>query len=307
MLIKKIVPFALAFSALVLWLSTGIVQIESYQQGALYRLGNLESDSLSPGMHLTLPWPLDRVEIYDTETVNEITIGYLATDATDNLWTEAHGNNEYKLLLGGGNELVSINLRIEYKIGDLGRFLKCSSSPAKLLESTAYETVTNKTINTDLDTLLATDRAEFSKSFEKELTKRIAKYNTGIEIVGVVIESIHPPVEVANIYQQIISAGIEAEKIVLDAQAQAGVTVSQAQSEHDRNINIATSESHKQIADAQSAVAEFTASVENDKNYGDGYRYYKYLEAIKKAYSGAKLIIVGDGIDSSSLYLGSVS
>lgn len=306
-LIKTIAPVAVLFSAAILWLSTGIVQVEAYQEGALYRLGKLSDEPLRPGIHLTLPWPLDKVELYDTESVNEITIGYLSADATDNLWTESHGNNEYKLLLGGGNELVSMNLRIEYKIGDLEQYLKNSGSPESLLESAAYETVTSRTISTDLDTLLAADRAEFSISFREELEKRIEKYNTGLSIVSVVIESIHPPVEVAQIYQQIISAGIEAEKIILDAQAVAGVTLADAQTQYDKDVNTATANSEENIAAAKSSVSEFMASVEADNAYGDDYRYYKYLDALKKAYADATLIIVGEGVDASSLYLGNIT
>ncbi len=306
-LIKKIIPFAVIFSALALWLSTGIVQIEAYQHGAKYTLGKLKTSNMAPGIHLTLPWPFDEVKLYDTQNIKEITIGYVSEGTSDNLWTESHGNSEYKLLLGGGNELVSMNLRVEYKISDLGNYLKCSAKPESLLESAAYETITNRTINTNLDSLLATDRTEFSKSFEKELKNRIAKYNTGLEIVDVILESIHPPVEVAQIYQRIISAGIEAEKIVLDAQALAGVTLAEAKEQHDKDINDATAKSSKDIADANAAIAEFMASVEANKEYKDGYRYYKYLDALKKSYADSKLIIVGDGVNSANLYIGSVS
>lgn len=306
-LIKQIIPYTVMLSVLVLWLSTGIVYIESYQDGALYRLGKLQTQTLSPGLHITLPWPFDKTEIYDTENVNEITIGYLSTDATDNLWTESHGNNEYKLLLGGGNELVSINLRVEYRISDLQSYLRYSSSPVSLLESAAYETVTAATINTDLNTLLSIDRTQFSKSFAQNLKERISKYNTGLEIVSVVIESIHPPIEVAGIYQQIISAGIQSEKLILDAKATAGVTVAEAQTEHDKAINFATASNYKNVAAAKASVAEFMASVEADDSYGDGYRYYKYLEAIKKAYKDSKLIIVGQGIDSKNIYFGNIT
>lgn len=304
-LIKRIIPYSVMGVALALWLSTGIVQVETYQQGALYRLGKLK-DTLTPGVHITLPVPFDKVEMYDTETINEITVGYLSQEATDNLWTEAHGNNEYKLLLGGGNELVSINLRIEYKIDDLNSYLRCSSAPASLLESAAYETVTAVTINSDLDTMLAADRTAFSDSFAANLRERISKYNTGLDIVSVVIESIHPPVEIADSYQGIISAGIQAEQLLLEAEGKAGVKVAEAEAERDKNINQAMSEGHKNIADAQSSVAEFTASLAADNAYGDGYRYYKYLEALKKTYSNAKLVIVGKGIDSESIYFGNI-
>lgn len=306
-LIKKTIPYAVMLCAVILWLSTGIVQIGSNQKGALYRLGKLKEDSLEPGIHLTLPYPFDSVDVYDTESLKEITIGYASNDSTDNLWTKHHGANEYKLLLGGGNELVSINLRIEYKISDLSKYLKCSNSPESLLESAAYEAITAKTISSNLENLLTTDRVAFSKSFEKELVKYISPYDTGLEIVGVVLESIHPPVEVADIYQKIISAGIDADKIVIQAEAKAALEIEKAQTSYDKNVNDATAKSHKDIAEAEASVAEFMASLKADEAYGNDYKYFKYLDALKRAYSNAKIIIVGDGIDGSSLYFGSLS
>lgn len=306
-LIKKTVPYAIMLCAVILWLSTGIVQIESNQKGALYRLGKLKSDSLNPGIHLTLPYPFDSVDVYDTESLKEITIGYVSKNSSDNLWTKHHDGTEYKLLLGGGNELVSINLRIEYKISSLSDYLKCSNSPESILESAAYEAVTAKTIGSNLETLLTTDRVAFSKSFEKELVEHISPYNTGLEIVGVVLESIHPPVEVADIYQKIISAGIDADKIVIQAEAKANLELEKAQTSYDKNVNDATAKSHKDIADAEASVAEFMASLNAEQAYGEDYKYYKYLDALKRAYSNAKIVIVGEGIDSSSIYLGSLS
>ena len=306
-IIKKTVPYAVMATALVLWLSTGIVQIESNQKGALYRVGKLNDKALEPGIHLTLPWPIDKVEIYDTETVKEVTIGYSAQDVSSNLWTEAHGENEYKLLLGGGNELVSMNLRVHYKIGDVISYLQNSAAPVSLLESAAYEIVTARTIVSDLDSMLAADREAFSESFKSELAERVKEYDIGVEVVSVIVESIHPPVDIADIYQQIISAGIQAEKLRLDAEAKAGVTVTTAEKEYYSAVNGAEADSLKSIADAKASVSEFMASLEADKSYSDAYRYYKYLNAIKSAYKDAKLVIVGEDVDSSNIYLGKIN
>lgn len=306
--LKKLLPYALIFCLAALWLSTGLVQISSNQSGALYRLGKLKAETLEPGLHLTLPWPFDAVDVYDTKTLKELTIGYDSGDnASDNLWTKYHGENENKLLLGGGNELVSINLRIEYKISDLTRYLKCSNSPDELLRSAAYEAVTAKTIGTDLETLLTADRVAFSRSFEDELTKAIAPCDTGLEVVGVILESIHPPVEVAEIYQKIISAGIEADKLVLDAQAQAAISLEEARTSYDTDVNLAEAGRAGRVAEAKASVAEFMAGAEADGAYGKKYRYYKYLDALKKAYSNAQIVIVGDGVDSSNIYIGSLT
>jgi len=54
-------------------------------------------------------------------------------------------------------------------------------------------------------------------------------------------------------------------------------------------------------------IAEFLASVEADKAYPDDYRYYKYMQAISQAYSGAKIVIVGNGVNEENIYIGSIT
>lgn len=301
-LVKRLMPFAVIGGALLIWFCTGIVQVEPYQKAAVYRFGRLRSDMLEPGIHLTLPWPFDRTEVYNTEQVSKLTVGYVSSENTDNVWTSSHGSKEYRLLLGGGNELVSINLRIEYKIGDLRAYLKNSGSPEKILEAKAYELATDKIIVTDLNSLLAIDRSEFSETFKKELDEKINGYDTGLTVVSIVLESIHPPVEIASVYQELIGAQIDADKLILNAEAQAAVKIAEAEKQRDSEIIAAKTDSLTKKANANASVAEFMAGVAADSKYSDAYRYYKYMKAISEAYGGARLVIVGKGIDSSNIY-----
>ena len=302
-LIRTAVPYAVMGVALVLWLSTGIIYVGSQSQGALYRFGRLAPEPLEPGLHFTLPWPLDKTDIYDVTSGRKLTIGYQTADNKDNLWTQGH-TEEYQLLLGGGNELVSLNLIIEYRIEDLEKYLKCSSSPESLLESAAYERVTDHTINTDLASMLETNRAIFSAHFESELRERIKTYDTGLAVVSVIVENIHPPTEVADIYERMLAVNVEAAQALLDAEGEAGKTLAQARADKDTSINTATAEQYTAISNARSSVSEFMASAGADREYGENYRYYKYLEAIKKAYADANIVIVGEGVDSSNIYMG---
>jgi len=304
--VKRELPLAAVCIAVVLWLSTGVAVIQSHQQGAVYRFGKLTEAPMEPGIHLNLPWPFGRVELYDTQSVSKVSIGYVPNETEDNFWTEAHGMEEYLLLLGGGDEVVSINLEVAYRISDLYAYLRASAAPESLLQAAAYEIVTARTIATDLDTLLAADRAAFSESFRQELAQRVDAYGIGMEVVAVVVESIHPPVEVARIYQQIISAGIDAERMIREAQNDAYTLISNAKNQYAAEVGNAKVQKYQQLADAESAVAGFMASVSADQAYRDEYRYYKYLNALTGAYSKATLILVGEGVDSSQIYLGNI-
>lgn len=305
--IKQMVPYVIIISVVLLWLCSGIVQIEAHQAGAVYRLGKICDEPLEPGIHMTLPWPFDKVQVCDTENINSTTIGYISSDRTDNIWTAAHGTQEYRLLLGSGNELVCINIRLEYRIGDVISYLRSCSSPEKLLEAKAYELVTDMTITTDLNRLLSVNREAFVNDFRAGLTQILEQYDIGIVLEGVVLESIHPPVDIAETYHSIVSAEIKAVQYILDAEASAAIKIAEAQKQYDTTVYAAHADSYTKIAAAEADVAEFMASVELDNRYKDTYRYYKYLKAIGASYGNARLIIVGEGIDSSNIYFGNLS
>ncbi|MCQ2428375.1 MAG: hypothetical protein MJ137_08285 [Clostridia bacterium] len=310
-LIKKLMPFMVCLTVLLLWLATGLQEIAPYEQGAVYRLGVLRNEFLKPGLNLTLPYPLDKTEKYETGTVKSLTIGYIGSPDTDVVWTEAHGGEEFKLLLGNGNQLVSVNLRIEYQITDLSAYLRYSAKPEQLLEAAAYELITSELVTTDLETLLSVDRRAFSEEFSSLLSERLSKDSdsigagsTGLSVLSVVLESIHPPVAVAGKYQELISAGIIAEKYRLEAEGYASRVLAEADNAKNTLVDAAIADKYTKIAEAEATVAEFMAGVEADKSYSSTYRRLKYLDAVSKAYGGSSLVIVGEGIDSSRIWLG---
>ena len=306
-MVKKLFPYTIVLTVFVLWFSTGLCQVESHQMGVVYRFGRLQEEPLQPGLHLSLPWPFDKVEIYNTDTIQKFTVGYVSDEQEDNTWTDIHGLEEYRLLLGSGDELVSVNLQVEYRINDICKYLKNNSSPEALVKAYAYELLVDHTINSDLHTLLTIDREEFSKHLEDDLIAGIKQYETGIEVINVVLESIHPPIEIASIYQSVVSAGIKAEQLILEAEAYRAKIIAGAQSQHTTTVAQATVNQSSAIAKAQASVSEFMASVGADTSYPTTYRYYKYLNAIVEAYGNTRLVIVGDGINSSNIYFGSLS
>ena len=117
------------------------------------------------------------------------------------------------------------------------------------------------------------------------------------------LESIHPPVDIADVYQDIISAGIDAENIRINAQASAATRVKKAEQEKTQTVSNAMSAQHEQVAAARAAVTEFMAAAAADKQYRDEYRFYKYINAITQTYSGATMILCGEGVDTSRLVI----
>lgn len=305
--VKRLIPFAIVGAALVFWISTGIVYVESHQQGAVYRFGTLQEETLEPGLHLTFPYPIDQTKVYNTQTINKVTIGYKSTENADNVWTAAHGEEEYKLLLGSGTELVSINLRVEYRIADLKQYLRTATQPERILEAKAYELVTLHTIENDLDGMIATNRETFAKHFYEEMVTGMEPMNTGLEVVSIVLESIHPPVDVAEVYQKFIGAEIDAETMILEAQATATKREQAGIAEAYQCVRFAEADQMAKIAAAKTEIATFESALNATNTYPEAYKYYKYLDALSSAYKKAKLVIVGNGVDSGRLFFGNMN
>lgn len=300
---KKILPVVLLGVVFCFWLTTGITQIEPYERGALYRFGKCEK-ILEPGIHLSLPYPFDKVEVYQTEKVQEMVVGYESADKTNLLWTESHGGTEYKLLLGDGSELVSVNLRVKYKIDDLREYVTCSAEPAQILNAKAYAVVTDITVKTKLDDILEEDRTALSQTIEGRLAAYLDTAACGLEVCDVIIESIHPPVEVSQVYQQVVSATLAAQAQIDNAEGMAVSKISFAELQKNALIQKAQINQNEQVAAANASVAEFMAMVGAYNDYPDTFCYYKYLNTLAKVYKNQRLYIVGDGIDEGYLYFG---
>ncbi len=301
--IRKVLPIVVIGVALGFWLSTGLVQVESYQQAALYRFGRCH-DILEPGLHVTLPYPFDKVELYDTERVSELVVGYETAEKSDLLWTEAHGGTEYKLLLGNGNELVSVNLRIKYKINDLRKYVTNAAQAEQILNAKAYAVVTDITVRTTLDALLAEDRAALSQKIEDELAAYLEASDCGLVVVDAILESFHPPVEVSTIYQQVVSAEMQAQAQKDTAEGLASSAITYAENKRDILEIQAQIRQKTREAEARAAVAEFMAMKEAYAENKGAFCYYKYLNALAEVYKGQRLYIVSDGIDQKYIYFG---
>ncbi|MBQ6935736.1 MAG: hypothetical protein IJN49_04220, partial [Clostridia bacterium] len=252
--VGEILPAAILAIIAVLFVSTCIYKVEPYEQAAVYRFGSLEESSIkSEGLHFKLPWPIEKAEIYEVKRVQNMTIGYESNDTLDNMWTESHSVEEYKLLTGNGNELVSVNIKLVYKIDDLYTYLTKSASPESLLSSKAYEFMMNKTNSTNLDTILSVDRIGLSKELLKALNGYTKENAVGLKVEEVIVESIHPPVELSDVYQSVVSADVkkttaitnaesEAQSLILDAEKDAKTVVIKAKENQTTKVADATNE-----------------------------------------------------------------
>lgn len=297
--VGEILPAAVLAIVAILFVSSCVYKVEPYEQAAVYRFGVLEEASVkNAGLHFKLPWPIEKAEIYEVQRVQNMTIGYESNDTMDNMWTESHSVEEYKLLTGNGNELVSVNIKLIYKIDDLYTYLTKSSNPEAILSSRAYEFMMNKTNSTNLDTILSVDRTGLSKELLSALNQFTKECKIGLAVEEVVIESIHPPVELSNVYQSVVSADVNKTTTITNAEAEAEKLILEAEKDAETVVIKAKENQTTKVADATKEMTVFKAALEEYRKRPSAFKLSKYVDTYEKVIAGNKVYVFSPNIDS---------
>ncbi len=198
-------PLAL-LGVLGLWLSTAVTRVPVESRGVLVSRGAFAPDALAPGLHFHAPWPWGRVIVVPTERVQEVSLGFERDLAGPVLWTEKHFEGEQNLLVGQGEELLTINVPMHYRVRDAVAFLRHTGDARAALEALGYRALLTVTTTHTAFGLMTTDRAEITEKLRAELQTASDRLKLGLEIVFVGLKDVHPPVAVAPAYQDVVSA-----------------------------------------------------------------------------------------------------
>ena len=284
----------------ILLLSTTVFVVQPHQQAAVYRFGKLESSSIkNEGLHFKFPWPVDKAEIFDVHRAVSMQIGYESSRTANFLWTQKHDGGEYMLLLGNGNEMAAVNIKIMYVISDLFLYIKTCTTPEAVLNGATYNALMTRTVNTTLDSFLSVDRNSLSASVLDELSLFCKSENLGFSVVQVIVESIHPPVDIADVYQNVVSASVQKTTLITRAQGYASAKVIEAQRQSKTAVEQAKALQYSKTSDAQKEADVFLAAAQAYGISGGSFELAKQLEVYEKLIKSNKIYVFSPGMQNN--------
>ncbi|BCU78034.1 protease modulator HflK [Luteolibacter sp. LG18] len=209
-----------------LWLSTGLTRIPVDSHGVRVDRGVFRERALAPGLAFHPPWPWSEVRLVNTGRVEELALGFERDLSRPVLWAEKHFDGEQNLLVGGGEELLTVNVPVHYRIRDAVAWLRHGTGARECLASLGYHELLAITGSHDSFQLMITDRDEVADRLKARLQQSCDRLDLGIEIVFVGLKDVHPPVEVAPAFQDVVSA--EEQRLSLIDQARTASVASLA-------------------------------------------------------------------------------
>lgn len=227
---RTVVPL-LVIMVLTFWLQTCLVVIGTGEQGLFERFGCVgEQEPVGPGVYLKLPWPLTRVERFPVEQIQEVVLGEVKSPETEQtagknepvkhderviLWSLAHAERGESYLVGSrraegltgsgqGREarklppsaLVVAQIPVSFRVRNLYDFRYRHGDVVEMLRHLGTREWIHYLSGCDFQELLGEGRGRAAESLRKRLQDSADSLNLGVEIVGVNVSSVHPPVEV---------------------------------------------------------------------------------------------------------------
>ena len=332
---KAIVPLMIV-QVLALYLLSCFSVVPAGNVGVLERWGrpvNVE-EPYSSGLHVKLPWPVDKVRLFPVEQLQILEVGFdrgehEGQETKPILWTEKHWESEYPFMVAVADpnrvyfeelheksgfeeteaaarnnfDLLIVPLVVHYRIQDVAQYGygrdRCYSDPRSLLESICYQEVLHYCAHWDMETLMGAGRAETTRELQRSIQSRADAYQMGIEVVFTGLETIHPPVEVAAEFEKVVSALQDKQAAILKSQGEASVILAQAKATQSVLRSEAQAYQYERATVSEAEANRFTQQLLAYKEGGSIYLVREYLSVLDELLPGRrKYVVDSDDIDS---------
>lgn len=289
---RLLVAPLLLLGLLGLWASTAVTRVPIDSRGVLVSGGQFAAAALPPGLHFHAPWPWGSVRVVPTERVQELALGFERDLSGPVLWAEKHFEGEQNLLVGQGEELLTINVPIHYRVRDAVAYLRRAGDARAALEALGYRELLQLTGTHTAFGLMTTDRIEITDTLRTRLQAASDRLGLGLEIVFVGLKDVHPPVSVAPSYQDVVSAEEQRAAFVDLARTYAVQATASSQISAVQIKLQAETAAAERRARATGEAARFVAPLAVYRTHPDLYSTRRRLETMESALSEVRQLLL---------------
>jgi len=313
-----VVTGALAFG----WLLTGVREIPMSGRGIYERFGKPQR-VLHSGLHLGLPWPFGQVVPIENGVVHELATSMDTTardeqyadaegpapESANRLWDATHISEKSQIIASsaeGGQslELVNMDVRFVYRIGlSDGAAMKAAYQATDiptLIESTANRILVHDFAGRTLESVLGEKRLTLANEIASATQADVDKLESGVELLAVVVEAIHPPAGASDAYHGDQAAQIASQALVARERGTASIAMNQAEQNADVQRNDATATARENVAASETARLKFGAEQTAYHDAGQAFLTEEYFARLTAGLANSKALILDHRIGGNA-------
>jgi modulator of FtsH protease HflK len=201
---------------IILWLLfTSFHVIAPGERGVVTRFGRY-SHTLSPGVGMTLPRPVDRVQKVDVENIRNLELGSASTET---------------LMLTGDQNIIDIAYSVRWNIRDPEHYLFKLAQPDETIREVAESAMRAVIAQVSLEDAIGDGRGEIENNVTQRMQRILDAYQAGVVIQGIAIRQADPPESVNEAFKEVTAAQQDAQSYINRANAYSMQLTQKAQGE----------------------------------------------------------------------------
>jgi len=269
-----------------LWLLDGIYTVAPDEQGVVLRFGKLHSVS-EPGLHYHLPKPIETVIIQSTAKLYREEIGFRTTDPGPPA-RYVQRPHESQMLTGDEN-IINVEMVVQYQVTsitealfsakDLGVF---GGRGEEGLVHDACEAALRQVVGRHaIDEVLTEGKLLIQTEIKEKLQELFSKYECGITVLDVQLQTVGPPKQVDAAFKDVASAKEDRERKVNEARGYQNDIIPRTRGEAQKTMKAAEAYKIERVRRAQGDADRFRSILSEYKKAPDVTETRLYIETME--------------------------
>ena len=266
----------------VAWAFTGLYRVDEAERGVVQRFGAYTETTL-PGLHWHLPYPVETVDIVNTNAVDNYSFS-----------TE---------ILTADEQYVFVQMVVQYRREDPVKYSFEVADPELTLQDITESALREVVGTSTLEVLVTERRDQIAPRTQVILQSTLDSYNAGFTITSIALEKLDYPQAVQEAVDDTQKARNDSDRFILEAEKYAQDLIPRARGNAARIIQDAEAYRDRVMAEAEGSAARFLALLDEYKKAPRVTRDRLYLDAIESVYGSANKVIIDSDSSGNLIYL----
>jgi len=277
----------LAMAAAAVWLLSGTYIVAADQQAVVTRFGRVIEPRVFPGIHISLPWPIDRVTKLKVRQLQRLVVG---GDLPDSVLGRTQPLAAQ--FLTGDQNIINLRAVVQYSVDTPADYLFHTQDVAKSVAAAVETELARRIGRRTVDAVLTTDKIAIQEETRAAAQNLIDAYGAGVRVASINIESMTPPADAAEAFRDVASARADAARIYNEALGYANDEIPKARGEAQQMTESAAAYKETKIDEANGDAARFNLVADEYARASAVNGRRLYLETLEQVLPRIKKLIV---------------
>jgi membrane protease subunit HflK len=274
--------YILIILLLLAWAATGVYRFDEAERGVVQRYGAY-TDTTMPGIHCHLPYPIENVDIINTNAVQNFPFR-----------TE---------ILTADEQYVFIEMVVQYRRTNPVDYSFKVFDPESTVQDVTESALREVIGTSELETLVTGERDQIARRTQEALQSTLNQYEAGITVTSVSIINLDYPQDVQAAVNDTQQATNDSARFRLEAQTYANEIIPRARGDAQRILQDALAYEDRVTRGAEGEASRFEALLTEYHKAPRVTRDRLYLDAIEEVYGNTNKVLLDSQGSGNLLYL----